>query len=417
MTQLDLTLTEPDYGGQCVTEIVPPLVTGVPNSVVNQTVCDARAVVLLVIDGLGWVQLQRHASKAPLLADNALQPLTTVAPSTTCAAMTAITTGATPAEHGLVGLTLSSPAGLLNTLRWTVIQTGTPPGTQPKDSDLKGSDLKSSSPKSSSKAVDARRMLAPELFQPVEPFAGTRAAAVTRAKYAATGFTTAHLRGASYVGWTSHRQIVPLASELVEAGERLVFAYYDGLDRAAHLYGLGNRYLGVLSGVDALVSTLVSELPSDVVVLVTADHGVLEVNQPLVQMSEAVRRHMEYSSGEPRFRWLHAKPGQASDLFAAAQPYCENGLVRTRESVIADGWLGAHMTPEVAGRLGDVALIAQEPVVFGAVSASAPSGALPGSLSGVLPNSPQRPTLIGHHGALTAEEMLVPLAVFWGSRK
>ncbi len=398
MPQLDLTLTEPDYGKQCITEIMPPLATGVSNSVVGEDICDARAVVLLVVDGLGWLQLQRHGDKAPKLAGSAAQTLTTVAPSTTCAAMTAITTGATPAEHGLVGLTLSSPIGLLNTLRWTTTQTDTQTDTQA-----------GTQTKNSGRAVDARRLLAPELFQPVEPFVGTRAAAVTRTKYEATGFTTAHLRGASYTGWTSHRQIVPLVSELVEAGEKLVFAYYDGLDRAAHLYGLSNRYLAVLSGVDTLVSSLVDELPGDVTVLVTADHGVLDVTQPTVQISEDVRRHMEYSSGEPRFRWLHAKPGQADDLFAAAQRYRTVGLVKTRESVLADGWLGSHMTSEVANRLGDVALIAQETVVFEAVSASTPSSSLH--------KSSQRPRLIGHHGALTAEEMLVPLATFWGRRK
>ena len=370
MTELNLTRTEPDYHNKCVTQIMPALATGIANEIVDQSICDARAVVLVVIDGLGWHQLQRYAQKAPLLAGlkgDAPPAITTVAPSTTCAAMTAITTGATPAEHGLVGLSLQTPAGLLNPLRWTLRQ---PAGS----SNQAASNQAASNQAASNQVSDARQLLAPEVFQPVEPFAGTRATVVTRSKYAASGFTTAHLRGASFAGWTSHRQIVPNTVAQIQSGERLVYAYYDGLDKAGHLYGLSNRYLAVLHGVDEMVRTLVAELPGDVAVLVTADHGVLEVTQPQVQLSEDVLRHTQYSSGEPRFRWLHAKPNQHDELLLAAEPYRRHGSVLTRSEVLQSGLLGPHMAPEVSKRLGDVALIAQEPVILGRLRQAVAAG-------------------------------------------
>lgn len=366
--------------------------------------------VLLVIDGLGWHQLKRHATHAPRLAGlkhssvQALRtttrpaplpvPLTTVAPSTTSAALPSITTGAAPGEHGLVGHTFSVSEGLLNVLRWTVAGAG-----------------------------DARTMIVPEQIQPVEPFGGGRACVITRSKFAGSGFTQAHLRGADFVGYTSHRQIVPLVRDRVEVGDKFVYAYYDALDSVAHLYGLGQRYLRALAGIDALVGRLIDALPADVALLVTADHGVLNVAEPPICLdgtdweSAAVGEHAAYSSGEPRFRWLHAKPGRAQDLLAAARllvtrlpsvgatvsatsntgdtPSAE---VLSQHEVISAGWLGAYLTPAARTRLGDVALVARDPVVFGSVQ----------------PGTTGRRRLIGHHGALSSEEMLVPLAVFWG---
>ena len=51
---------------------------------------------LLVIDGLGWHQLQARAHLAPTLTGLTGRSITTVAPSTTSAALTSITTGFLP---------------------------------------------------------------------------------------------------------------------------------------------------------------------------------------------------------------------------------------------------------------------------------------------------------------------------------
>ncbi len=70
-------------------------------------------VILFVVDGMGLNMLQRaldQASSSPDLAvwaemadQAALAPITSVAPSTTSAALTTFWTGRTPAEHGVVG--------------------------------------------------------------------------------------------------------------------------------------------------------------------------------------------------------------------------------------------------------------------------------------------------------------------------
>ncbi|MDQ3757287.1 MAG: PglZ domain-containing protein, partial [Actinomycetota bacterium] len=65
--------------------------------------------------------------------------------------------------------------------------------------------------------------------------------------------------------------------------------------------------------------------------------------------------------------------------------------VRTRDEVVDEGWLGGRPRPEVLGRLGDVALVAHEPVSF------------------LDPADPGEVRLRSRHGSLTSAEVLVPL--------
>jgi hypothetical protein len=75
---------------------------------------DIRRVVLFLTDGLGWRLLQNVIAQddvtaqavADLTGDGTLTPITSVAPSTTAAALPAIWTGAGPAATGMVGTVL-----------------------------------------------------------------------------------------------------------------------------------------------------------------------------------------------------------------------------------------------------------------------------------------------------------------------
>jgi hypothetical protein len=98
----------PDYGDACVTRLVPALLDGPegpdgwPDWLPSE-VGEASRVLLLVLDGLGWRQLQARSDRAPVMTSLLGGPITTVAPSTTAAALTSISTGVPPGEHGVVG--------------------------------------------------------------------------------------------------------------------------------------------------------------------------------------------------------------------------------------------------------------------------------------------------------------------------
>ena len=357
--QLDFVL--PDHGGRCVSSVVPAVLSGWSNAIVPQDVVDAKAVVLLVIDGLGWHQLERYAAEVPTLAAAPRECITTVAPSTTATALTSITTGTAPGEHGVVGYRVRTAAGVLNCLRW------------------------------SAGAGDVSGAVPPQDFQPIEPFLGTAPPVVTRAEFLGTGFTDAHLRGGRWHGWYTPFTMVSRIVEQVHSGERFVYGYYDGLDKVGHVHGLDGHYLAELQFVGLLVERLAAELPERTVLLVTADHGMVEIGDRLVPVAPEALACTASTSGEARFMWLHARQGAEVDLLAAAEVHSDVGWVVGVEQVLDEQWFGPVVRHEARLRLGDVALIAREPVAF------------------TEPGSPASPWLVGRHGGLTAEEMHVPL--------
>lgn len=118
--------SSPQYGGASVDRIVPSLCGRTDADWLPEPVRGARTVVLLVLDGLGWELLGAHAASLPELRALSGGAITTVAPSTTAAALTSITTGLAPTQHGVFGFRMKVDRAVLNVLRWTV-DTGRPP--------------------------------------------------------------------------------------------------------------------------------------------------------------------------------------------------------------------------------------------------------------------------------------------------
>jgi hypothetical protein len=357
----------PDHGGACIDGIVPavlghqdgaPLPAWVPAPVEG-----APQVVLLVLDGLGWEQLQGLPRLAPTLAGMTGGPITSVAPTTTAAALTSITTGTPPAVHGVVGYRVHVGDGaVMNVLRWET------------------------------DAGDARDAVPPEVFQQQPAFGGKHVTAVIRAEFLNTGFTRACLRGARLRGWRVPSTLVVDVAELLRAGEPFVYAYYDGVDRAAHQFGMGEYYEAELRAADRLVADIAEVLPPGAVLLVTADHGQVDVGQAVVTLDPDLAAETVLLSGEGRFRWLHARPGATAEVAEQARVlYGDRAWVRTRDEMEAEGWFGGTLSAAAAARLGDVALLPFAPIAF------------------LDPGDHGEITLVSRHGSLTPAEVYVPL--------
>jgi predicted AlkP superfamily pyrophosphatase or phosphodiesterase len=353
----------PAYDGACISNVVPALLHTSEGDVgwVPTALLESDRVVLLVLDGLGWNQLRERRHLTPTLAGLAGGAITTVAPSTTATALTSISTGLPPGEHGVMGYRIAIGTEVLNVLRW------------------------------STDGRDARGSIVPGELQPHAPFGGQRPPVLTRAEFAGSGFTLAHL---DPVRFTGYRTLGTLTSELVrlaQAGEPLVYAYYEGLDKVSHEYGLGAQYEEELRWIDHLVATLLERLPSGTALAITADHGQVETGDDVREMPSDVLTHVAMQSGEGRFRWLHARSGRGRALAdAAASLLSEHAWVRTRNEAIDEGWYGPKVTDAAAGRLGDVLVAAKGTVAFYDPRDTGPY------------------VLIGRHGSLTPDEMLVP---------
>ena len=140
------------------------------------------------------------------------------------------------------------------------------------------------------------------------------------------------------------------------------------------------------------MATLLESLPAGTALVVTADHGQVETRENVLELPGDVLTHVGMQSGEGRFRWLHARSGRMNDLADASRSLLgEHAWVRTREEAIAQGWYGPVVTDQAASRLGDVLLAAKGTVAFHD------------------PNDTGPYLLVGRHGSLTPDEMLVPL--------
>ncbi|WP_419926532.1 alkaline phosphatase family protein [Candidatus Poriferisocius sp.] len=372
----------PDYRGACLSNVVPALL-GPPDASgwLPAPARDAKAVVLLLVDGMGWEQLQVRAGLAPVLSAMEGGPITTVAPTTTTTALTSLTTGATPGEHGLIGYQIHIQGQVLNALRWTA----------------------------GPKKADARKTIVPEQVQTRPPFFGRRVPVVGRSEFRGTGFTRAHLDGVDHRGYKLTSSIAVEAQMLVDGGAPLVYAYYDGPDRVAHEYGFGPHLDAEYADVDHLVAQLLAALPPEAALVVVSDHGLVMVGDATVELDREVLALSAVVSGEARFRWLHARPGRAAELLAAAADrYGRYGLVAGRQQVLDEEWLGPRVSPEARSRMGDVVLAPRDPVAFTEPKPPAknPSGK----------ESKAAFQLIARHGSLTSAEMLVPCLAAYGTR-
>jgi hypothetical protein len=359
----------PDYSGANVCGIVPSLLApcaGTPTALpawFPAEVAAARQVVLLIIDGLGWEQLLERQPLVSVLPGLRGGPITTVAPSTTATALTSIATGLTPAEHGIVGYRVDFGGEVVNMLRW------------------------------SSARGDARHRVPPRQTQPRAAFLGGSVPVVSRADLEHSAFTEAHLTGARHHGWRVPSNLAVEVATLLRAGESFVYAYYDGLDKVAHEFGFGEHYDSELRFVDRIVGDVLAQLPPGAVLCITADHGQVEVGDRIVTPCNEVLAATRYQSGEGRFRWFHAKRGATEALAEACSAHADVAWVVTREQVLDEHWFGASVPSIVERRLGDVAIVAREPVSFDDPADSGPFN------------------LICRHGSLTAAEMFVPFLV------
>ncbi len=366
----------PDYSAANLVGVVPALMAepGDRPDWLPEPAREAERVVLLVVDGLGWQQMQERPALIPHLSTLQGGPITSVVPTTTACALTSLAVGAPPAVHGIVGyrLVVPGPTGpeVMNVLKWR-----TPSG-------------------------DAREFVDPLIFQSATPFAGKPVPVVSKAAFAGTAFTDAHQRGARQVGWYESSGLAVDVRRVLAEGEPFVYAYYDGIDRIAHIYGFDAHYDAEVAAVDRIVGDLLATLPPDAALVVTSDHGQVEVGRRVIQIHADVMARVAMVSGEPRFRWLHTSSGRPQDARELAdlcrQHYGHQAWVATYDEIERDGWLGGPVLPEVRARLGDVALVPFEPVAY------------------LEPGEGADSRLVCRHGSLTADEMFVPLVAARG---
>lgn len=367
---------EPAYGVRSLSDLVPAAAQALgsplgpaPSGLVLP---DAASYVVFLIDGLGARLLERHAHAAPylssLMAGSA--PATAGVPSTTSTSLTSLGTGLTPGAHGLVGFTTRIPgtSELLNALLW--------------DHDVE-----------------------PTQWQPHQTAfaslqaAGVRVTVVNKREFNGSGLTVAAHRGADYVGVdrVGERIAAVVAASRPDPRQPALTYVYDGdLDWTGHRWGVASSpWLQQLAMIDHEAEQLREALPADRRLVVVADHGMVDVSDESrldVSEHDHLLDGVALVGGEARFRHLYCTGGAVPDVLATWREVLgDRADVMSRADAIGRGWFGA-VDPSVLPRIGDVVVACRGD--FAVLSTE---------------TFPYEARLIGMHGSLTPDEMLIPV--------
>ncbi|MCS7255893.1 MAG: alkaline phosphatase family protein [Thermomicrobium sp.] len=351
------------------------------------TSADVEAVLLVVIDGLGYERLERALAEgeapglARLVRDGILFPLTSVFPSTTVAALTALATGQPPGRHGLLGFTafLREFGMLTNLLFWS------PLGRFPSYA---------------STGLDPRSFLPVRTIAERATEAGIQATVVSPEAFRDTPLTKMQTAGAAFRGYrTAGEFVAQVHAALAQPGKHLVTAYWDTLDTLGHFAGPDSVAWEVeLRQLDRLLAEeLLARLPRrDVLVVITADHGMIPLDPDRQYRLDDPALLAELAvppAGERRAVYWYPLPGRAAAVAARVQELAgTDGALFTREQLFREGLFGPPpYHPEAFHRVGELVLVAVGRAGF----PWDPPGAQP------------RP-FFGAHAGLEAAEQLVP---------
>lgn len=376
----------PDYGGGSILNAVASIAqafgvdTGhTPARLLPPGWLRRSHLILLVVDGLGYSHLEQ-ATGADTLRSLRRGQLTSVFPSTTATAITTYLTGLSPAEHALTGWHVYlREIGLVGAVL--------PFRVRGRESPLRA------------------RGLAPEKLYDHASLASRLPAtsfAVSPESILRSEYNVAHTRGAARTGYTSQGQMFQALHDCLAApGERkFIYAYYPVLDSVAHEQGIGSaKAAEVLRTLDrSLAAFLDKARGSDATLVICADHGFIDIPaqgnlelQHLPHLQAMLRAPL---CGERRVPFCYVKPGLEEAFLRQAQSDLEGrATVRPSTSLLEEGWFGpgtAH--PELRFRVGDFILVMHPGYTF--------KDWTPGE---------KRHRLVGVHGGVSADEMLVPL--------
>lgn len=350
-------------------------VTGGLNSIEARTQLGlprADRICVVLVDGLGARLLAERIGHAPtmrrLLPD--ATDLTVGFPSTTAASLGSFGTGTAPGSTGMLGYTIRNAATdtIGNMVSWTGLED----------------------------PLEVQRE--PTIFS-VLAESGREVMSVGPRRFEESGMTRAALRGARYVGVESLEDRVDAAAyELTAPG--LVYLYWGDIDKVGHHHGWGSsRWGDALSEFDAQFGRLLRSLPRDTLVLLTADHGMVDVDPGLrwdIAAEPQLRSGIRLVAGEPRATHLYVERGtEIDDVISRWRSRLEShAVVVSGTEAIGRGWFGP-VSPHVNASIPDIVVAAtgRATIVDSASQTAASIG------------------LKGVHGSLTPDEMLVPLLV------
>jgi hypothetical protein len=347
----------------------------------------ARQVVVVLMDavGLGWFE---NWMDDPLVERGTLGALTSVVPSTTSAALTSLWTGRSPAEHGILGYEVFlKEFGLVANMI-----THAPASYEGEVGSLYHA------------GFDPASFLPVPTIGPHLSAAGVESHAFLHERIAGSGLSKMHypeVEQHAFDGltdlWKNMRQLLETDSEI----KRYVWAYFGEVDYLAHMYGpnddrVNEQFEQFFSSLKSdFVDSLDSSAAKDTLLILIADHGQITTRKDphfeLRNHPDLARRLDMLPSGENRLAYLYPKPGQMDAVEEyIARTWPRMFRVMPSNHALEAGLFGPGQPTKTArSRIGDRLAISQR--------------------NGYLWWASKENPLLGRHGSVTEEEMIVPI--------
>ena len=188
-------------------------------------------------------------------------------------------------------------------------------------------------------------------------------------------------------------QRVNAALRELRAGTPVVYLYWSEIDHCGHSHGVASdAWIGQIEQFDAGLSMLLRGLPRGVRAVLTADHGMINVDPAAivdVASTPALRDGVRIVAGETRAAHVHAQEGRAEEVAARwRETLGESAWVLTRDQMPA--LIGPG---DGAATIGDLLVLSR-------------------GRAGVVDSRTQSASAIampGIHGSVTPTEMRIPV--------
>ena len=319
-----------------------------------------RNYLLMVIDGLGDRQLAHPT--AGRLRQSRRAVLKAPFPTTTTVGLSSIATGLAPMQHGVIGYTqwIPSLGRVMNMLQWSPVS-----GLGRVDYD------------------PTRYLPTPNLWERLNNH-GVRTVIVQPSIHLGSRFSNMLYRGAERYGYTSPSDIRPSLYMDVD-GRTLLVVHVTLVDANAHMLGQRSwAYSRALEDTGRLWEHLSRSLPPDTALVGSADHGHCDIPPAgKMKLSWDLTEGMQ-CWGDGRVLMFNGPPEQVQRL-------AEQTGARFVEPPLLQEWLGGGPPHPELRDFPTAALLAPEDTVV-----------FPHYLGG---------DMVGHHGGITPQELLIPLLV------
>ena len=357
-----------------------PLPPSPHSAAIEELLGAPRHLIFVLVDGMGSYMLDELPATGAVRSGLRME-LDAVFPATTACAMTTLATAVWPGEHGVPGW-----YGYLaeRDLATVVLKFEERFGKRPL----------------------SELGVQPQELWPLQP----AMADATRDVQVILPAEIAHSPYSRYQ--TGGRQVVPypglaeipdlLAARVQAPGPAFTYCYLPEFDALAHEHGaLAEQPLAAVGAIDGILSRLAASLPDDVRLLISADHGLLDVEERRVTRIESGSGLMSLlrtaPCGEPRTPHLFVRDGALDDvrdhLAATAR---EDFAFVTQAEAEELGLFGPAALSEFArSRFGDLVGVALQPATL-ELQQPLPAG-----------KKAQR----GRHGGMAPAEVRVPLSL------